>query len=66
MAQSSSKSAEIASAVNQLMQLDPSDQTALLDVIEEYFTQPFAAGEESEESSSEEETCETETEPIGV
>ena len=47
------------------MQLDPSDQTALLDVIEEYFTQPFPA-DESEESSSEGETCETETEPIGV
>ena len=67
MAQDSSTTAQIASAVNQVMFLDPADQTALLDVIEEYFTQPISAGEDSDSSLSEEEdTCETERDYIGV
>ena len=41
MAQSSSKSAEVASAINRVMHLAPADQNSLLDVNENYITLPL-------------------------
>ena len=70
MAQSGSKSAEVASAINRVMHLAPADQNSLLDVIEDYFTLPLGKSdsedESSDESSSDEPVHECEPELSGV
>ena len=40
---STSKTSEVASAINNLLHFEEGDQAALLDVIKEYFTTPSAS-----------------------
>ena len=54
----------VASALNQVLHLDETDQTSLLAVIEEYFTLPSAPSAESE--SSEESDPEYEVSTVGT
>ena len=52
----SSKSSEIASAINSLLHMDQADQDSLLEVIEEYFTLPSSRREEVDSDSNIEES----------
>ena len=56
--------AEIASAINSLMQLDPFDHSSLLVTIEDYFTTP-SRNEDSPDDDSDSDTDEVEPDIIG-
>ena len=58
--------AEIASAINSLMQLYPSDHSSLLDTINDYFTTPSRNEDSSDDDSdSDSDTDEVEPDIIG-
>ena len=50
----SSKTTAVASAINSLLHLEEADQASLLDVIEEYFTNPTHVSHDSDSDSENE------------
>ena len=50
------KACEIATVINQVMHLDPDDQSSMLEVISDYFTDPDPFSYDSGDSDEEEDT----------